>query len=107
MSDLVERLNAMADYKPRPNTFSEAAEELSTLRAERDALVKRVDALKEALRAVQTDVATQCPVVMWRGEGGAETTFDYITDSLGEDYTYDDWNEGAHRAAIASDGEDG
>ena len=46
--------------------------------------------LRAALANVRDDIGRTAPEVIWRGEQ-PETTFDYITNIIGDELTYDQW----------------
>lgn len=86
-----EAVEAMADRVADWGCGNGSIEAPAMLRA----LLARVDELSGALRDVREEICTG-PVddVLWHsGYPVAETTVDFITNTLGDDWTYDEWVE--------------
>ncbi|GGE30327.1 hypothetical protein GCM10011360_17940 [Primorskyibacter flagellatus] len=87
----VECLNCGTDGPYAGNEYN-AIFKWNDDRAERDALQAKLDALTAALRCVREEICTG-PVddVLWHREIPAETTVDFICNTLNDDWDYDDW----------------
>jgi hypothetical protein len=94
---LVEGINLLVDLEAQLVTSSEIG-----LAFEEDAgqQRERVAKLEAALMSVREDICTG-PIddTLWRGKDrmSAETTVDFICNTLSDDWDYDEWLEAAHK----------